>query len=210
MSRGERIKGPGPLEAIIADPDKYTLKRAAWAYGCAAKGSEIEAALLAVLIEKTRIARLQGPPASRRRSSHGNTWARGRRRHLSAPTIKFARLSRVLASTAATFTRRHSSAVLGPDRQAHPARGPDGGVRIPQACGTAHRLPRALIPLPPRRQVREPHVRDLRAGAPMSTRTSNRAMHCVRIRTFFERSQAASGRRKMDRSRRSAQDIAPR
>src|SRR5882762_3104823 len=91
MSRGERIKGPGPLEAIIADPDKYTLKRAAWAYGCAAKGSEIEAALLAVLIEKTRIARLQGPPritVTKFAREYMGTWKETP--PVPPPTIKFA------------------------------------------------------------------------------------------------------------------------
>ena len=55
MSRGERIADvPAAFEAIVADPEKYTLKRAAWAYGCAAKGSAIEAALLDVLITRVR------------------------------------------------------------------------------------------------------------------------------------------------------------
>lgn len=53
MSRGERVREPNAAQlGVLDDPDSCTLKRAAWAYGCAAKGSEVEAKLLAILIRK--------------------------------------------------------------------------------------------------------------------------------------------------------------
>lgn len=42
------------LSEIATNPDACSLKRAAWAYGCAKKGSDIEAALLDVLVRKVR------------------------------------------------------------------------------------------------------------------------------------------------------------
>lgn len=43
-----------PSAGIITNPDSASLKRVAWAYGCAKKGSDEERQLLAVLVEKVR------------------------------------------------------------------------------------------------------------------------------------------------------------
>ncbi len=54
MSGGEPrrvVRTPAQTE-ILADPEKCSLKRAAWAYGCALKGSDVEAELLEVLVRK--------------------------------------------------------------------------------------------------------------------------------------------------------------
>lgn len=48
---GERAK---TMAAIFDDPDSVSLKRIAWAYGCARKGSDEEEKLLAVLLEKAK------------------------------------------------------------------------------------------------------------------------------------------------------------
>lgn len=42
------------IASILTDPNASTVKRLAWAYGCALKGSEIEAKLLAVLIARIK------------------------------------------------------------------------------------------------------------------------------------------------------------
>lgn len=38
----------------MIDTSKWSLKRLAWAYGCAAKGSPLEAELLSKLLERAR------------------------------------------------------------------------------------------------------------------------------------------------------------
>lgn len=45
-------KQPHGFELIVASTDKHSLKRIAWAYGTAKKGSEEEKALLAVLVSR--------------------------------------------------------------------------------------------------------------------------------------------------------------
>jgi len=40
--------------AVLANPDSYSLKRVAWAYGCAKKGSDDEAKLLEVLVARIK------------------------------------------------------------------------------------------------------------------------------------------------------------
>jgi len=42
------------IAGILADPSNASLKRIAWAYGCARKGSDEEAKLLAVLLERAK------------------------------------------------------------------------------------------------------------------------------------------------------------
>ena len=48
--------------SVLEDPDACSLKRAAWAYGCAKKDSDEERALLAVLLSKTRSTDPEKPP----------------------------------------------------------------------------------------------------------------------------------------------------
>ncbi len=44
----------GTQMSIITNPDIASLKRVAWAYGCSKKGSDEEAALLAILLAKAK------------------------------------------------------------------------------------------------------------------------------------------------------------
>lgn len=51
---------PGPVRqrtvaAILSDPERCSLKRLAWAYGCAPKGSDEERQLREILLEKARV-----------------------------------------------------------------------------------------------------------------------------------------------------------
>ena len=39
---------------ILVNPDKASLKRVAWCYGCARKGSDVERELLRILLTKVR------------------------------------------------------------------------------------------------------------------------------------------------------------
>ncbi len=48
------ISGLGGTRSIFADPEAASLKRVAWAYGCSKKGSDEEAALLAILLSKAK------------------------------------------------------------------------------------------------------------------------------------------------------------
>lgn len=45
-------QAPHGFELVVASTDKQTLKRIAWAYGCAPKGSDEERRLLAILVER--------------------------------------------------------------------------------------------------------------------------------------------------------------
>ncbi len=57
--RGPRADQPAsPLNntllSILVDPTAASLKRLAWAYGCARKGSDVEARLLEILVDRVR------------------------------------------------------------------------------------------------------------------------------------------------------------
>lgn len=50
----EAIPSTVATRTLTLDPHQVSLKRAAWAYGCAKKGSREEELLLGLLLEKAR------------------------------------------------------------------------------------------------------------------------------------------------------------